>query len=122
MRGSMAVIVLASMLYLAVALLLGLFISGRTRNQFEASQMALLTSFMPAMMLSGFVFDLRNVPVVVQVVSQLLPATHFMGLIKTLFLAGNHWPMILRDGGILVLYVLVLLAATRRTLRKTLDA
>lgn len=122
MRGSLVVIVIASMLYLAVSLLLGLFISGRTRNQFEASQMALLTSFMPAMMLSGFVFDLRNVPVVVQVISQLLPATHFMGLIKTLFLAGNHWPMILRDGGILALYVLVLLFATRRTLRKTLDA
>lgn len=121
MRGSLVVIVIASMLYLAVSLLLGLFISGRTRNQFEASQMALLTSFMPAMMLSGFVFDLRNVPVVVQVISQLLPATHFMGLIKTLFLAGNHWPMILRDGGILALYVLVLLFATRRTLRKTLD-
>lgn len=122
MRGSLVVIVIASMLYLAVSLLLGLFISGRTRNQFEASQMALLTSFMPAMMLSGFVFDLRNVPVVVQVISQLLPATHFMGLIKMLFLAGNHWPMILRDGGILALYVLVLLFATRRTLRKTLDA
>ncbi|RRS02947.1 ABC transporter permease [Aquabacterium soli] len=122
MRGSLVVIVIASMLYLAVSLLLGLFISGRTRNQFEASQMALLTSFMPAMMLSGFVFDLRNVPVVVQVISQLLPATHFMGLIKTLFLAGNHWPMILCDGGILALYVLVLLFATRRTLRKTLDA
>lgn len=122
MRGSLVVVVIASMLYLAVSLLLGLFISGRTRNQFEASQMALLTSFMPAMMLSGFVFDLRNVPVVVQVISQLLPATHFMGLIKTLFLAGNHWPMILRDCGILALYVLVLLLATRRTLRKNLDA
>lgn len=122
MRGSLVVIVIASMLYLAVSLLLGLFISGRTRNQFEASQMALLTSFMPAMMLSGFVFDLRNVPMVVQVISQLLPATHFMGLIKTLFLAGNHWPMIARDCGILALYVLVLLLATRRTLRKNLEA
>lgn len=122
MRGSLVLIVIASMLYLAVSLLLGLFISGKTRNQFEASQMALLTSFMPAMMLSGFVFDLRNVPVVVQVISQLLPATHFMGLIKTLFLAGDHWPMILRDCGILSLYVLVLLLATRATLRKNLDA
>ena len=83
--------------------------------------MALLTSFMPAMMLSGFVFDLRNVPVVIQVISQLLPATHFMGLIKTLFLAGDHWPTIVRSLLILSAYAVVLTYATRRTLRKTLD-
>ncbi len=121
MRGSLWVIVLASLLYLTVSLLLGLFISGKTRNQFQASQVALLISFMPALMLSGFIFDLRNVPLVVQVVSQLLPATHFVGLIKTLFLAGDNWPMILRDCAILTLYALVLTGAVRRTLRKTLD-
>ena len=121
MRGSLWVIVFASLLYLTVSLLLGLFISGKTRNQFQASQVALLVSFMPALMLSGFIFDLRNVPVVVQAVSQLLPATHFVGLIKTLFLAGDNWPMILRDCAILTLYALVLTGAVRRTLRKTLD-
>ena len=121
MRGSLWVIVLASLLYLTVSLLLGLFISGKTRNQFQASQVALLISFMPPLMLSGFIFDLRNVPVVVQAVSQLLPATHFVGLIKTLFLAGDNWPMILRDCAILTLYALVLTGAVRRTLRKTLD-
>ncbi|MFZ3024441.1 ABC transporter permease [Pseudomonas sp.] len=120
-RGSLVIIVLSSMLYLAVSLLLGLYISGATRNQFQASQMALLTSFMPAMMLSGFVFDLRNVPVVIQVISQLLPATHFMALIKTLFLAGDHWPTIVRSFAVLSLYALVLTWATTRTLRKTLE-
>lgn len=120
MRGSLAVIVLASLLYLTVSLALGLFISGATRNQFEASQMALLTSFLPAMMLSGFVFDLRNVPVAIQLISQVLPATHYMGLIKTLFLAGDNWPMIVRDCSILALYALALVAGARWTLRKRL--
>lgn len=120
-RGSLVVVIVASLLYLAVSLLMGLLISGVTRNQFQASQLALLTSFMPAMMLSGFVFDLRNVPPVIQVVSQVLPATHFMSLIKTLFLAGNNWPMIWRDCGILLGYIVVLTFATHRTLRKTLD-
>ena len=120
MRGSLLVIIIAGLLYLLVALLLGLLISGVTRNQFQASQMALLTSFMPAMMLSGFVFDLRNVPVAIQVISQLLPATHFMQLIKTLFMAGDNWSMILRECGILALYALVLTFATRHTLRKSL--
>lgn len=121
MRGSLILIVGSSLLYLMVSLLLGLLISGVTRNQFQASQMALLASFMPAMMLSGFVFDLRNVPVVIQVVSQLLPATHFMGLLKTLFLAGNNWPMVFQGCGILLIYIVVLTFATHRMMRKKLD-
>ncbi len=121
MRGSLAAIVAASLLYLLVSLLLGLLISGVTRNQFQASQVALLASFMPALMLSGFVFDLRNMPVVVQVIAHLLPATYFMGLLKTLFLAGDDWALFLRSCAILCLYVLVLGAVTTRTLRKTLD-
>lgn len=120
-RGSLGIIMIASMLYLAVSLLLGLFISGAMRSQFKASQLALLASFLPAMMLSGFVFDLHNVPAAVRAISQLLPATHFMGLIKTLFLAGDNWPIILRECAILLLYAGVLVLAVRRTLRKTLD-
>lgn len=121
MRGSLMMIIVASLLYLLISLLVGLMISGITRNQFQASQLALLASFMPAMMLSGFVFDLRSVPTIVQVVSQILPATHFMELIKTLFLAGNYWPTILRDISVLSLYIPLLGWITYRQLRKTLD-
>ncbi len=121
MRGSLMLIIGSSLLYLMVSLALGLFISGAMRNQFAASQMALLASFMPAMMLSGFIFDLRNVPVVIQVVSQALPATHYMSIIKTLFMAGDIWPDILRSCGILTLYALMLVAATRRKLGETLE-
>jgi ABC-2 type transport system permease protein len=121
MRGSLILIVLGALLYLLVSLALGLAISGLTRNQFQASQVALLTSFLPATMLSGFVFDLRNVPVVVRWVAQLLPATHFMGLVKTLFLAGNNWPMIIQECLILTLYAVVLISLARVSLRKRLD-
>lgn len=121
MRGSLWIIIVASMLYLLVSLGLGLLISGLTRNQFAASQIALLTSFLPALMLSGFVFDLRNVPAAIQVISQVLPATHFMGLIKTLFLAGDYWPGIVRSCTILALYAALLIEATRRTVTKRLD-
>lgn len=120
MRGSLLIVVVSSMLYLLVSLSLGLVISGVTRNQFAASQMALLISFMPAMMLSGFVFDLRNVPVVVQVIGNLLPATHFMGLIKTLFMAGDYWPQILRANVTLAGYAVLLIWLARRTLAKRL--
>ena len=121
MRGSLGMMVVGGTLYLVVSLLMGLFISGRTRNQFQASQVALLGSLLPSMMLSGFIFDLRNSPALVQVIGHLLPATHFMGLTKSLFLMGNHWPTIVQDLAILLLYAVLLLWATLRTVRKRLD-
>lgn len=121
MRGSLGMMVLGGTLYLVVSLLMGLFISGRTRNQFQASQVALLGSLLPSMMLSGFIFDLRNAPALVQVIGHLLPATHFMGLAKSLFLMGNHWPTIMQNLGILLIYAVLLLWATLRTVRKRLD-
>jgi ABC-2 type transport system permease protein len=120
MRGSLALLLLGSVLYLLVAVGLGLLISAATRNQFLASQVALLATFLPSLMLSGFLFDLRNVPAAVRLIGNLLPATHFMELIKTLFLAGNVWPIVLKDSALLALYAVALLALARVVTRKKL--
>ena len=119
-RGSLWVILLVSLIYLLVSLFFGLCISAVTRNQFEASQGALLLSYLPAVMLSGFIFDLRNVPAPIQMVCQTLPATHFMGLLKTLFLTGDNHELVLKDGLILLGYALTLLAITCWRMRKCL--
>lgn len=121
MEGSLWVLLMASMIYMLVSLSIGLLISAFARNQFLASQVAILASFMPTMMLSGFVFDLRNVPQAVQIAGYLLPATYFMEVVKTLFLAGTYWPSILKNCGILVLYAAALLALARAVTRKRLD-
>ncbi|SDW80620.1 ABC-2 type transport system permease protein [Variovorax sp. YR634] len=121
MYGSLVVVVFSSMLYLIVAVSLGLVISSVTRNQFLASQVALIATFMPSMMLSGFLFDLRNVPTAVWVIGHLLPATYFMDLIKTLFLAGDVWPLIWRNCAILMAYAVGLLLVARAVTRKSLD-
>lgn len=120
MRGSLLSIFSASFMYLLVSLLLGLTISGFAKSQFQASQIALLASFMPAMMLSGFVFDTQNLPAAVQVISNILPATHFMTLIKTLFLGGDDWALWLKECGILLIYALLLMAASTHSLKKQL--
>lgn len=120
-RGSLWVILLVSLIYLLVSLFLGLCISAVTRNQFEASQGALLLSYLPAVMLSGFIFGLRNVPAPIQMVCQTLPATHFMGLLKTLFLTGDNHELVLKDGLILLGYALTLLAITCWRMRKCLQ-
>ncbi|SEB23027.1 ABC transporter permease [Variovorax sp. YR216] len=121
MYGSLAAIVVSAMLYLLVAVGVGLVISSVTRNQFLASQVALISSFLPSLMLSGFLFDLRNVPTVIRIVGQALPATYFMELIRTLFLAGNVWSLIVRNCLILLVYAVVLLGIARFVTRKKLD-
>lgn len=120
-QGSLPLIVAVSLLYLFVAVAMGLLISCVTRNQFLASQAALLSSFMPSLMLSGFLFDLRNVPWLVRSIGQLLPATYFMDLLKTLFLAGNVWPLVLRNSAVLAGYAVLLVFLAHRVTRKSLD-
>lgn len=119
-QGSLILILAVSMLYLFVALGLGLVISAATRSQFLASQLALVLSFMPALMLSGFMFDLRSVPAVIRFVGQLLPATYYIELLKTLFLAGNVWPLIVKDCAILCLHATVLLGGALAMTKKRL--
>jgi len=120
LQGSLALLVAVSVLYLLVALGIGLLISSITRNQFVASQVALLTSFLPAMMLSGFLFDLRNVPALVRFIGQLLPATHYMSAVKTLFLAGNVPALVLPEAALLMLYALFFFVAALAVTRKRL--
>jgi ABC-2 type transport system permease protein len=122
MRGPLALLLLGSALYLLVAVGLGLLISAVTRNQFLASQVALLATFLPSLMLSGFLFDLRNVPWLVRLIGNVLPATHFMELVRTLFLAGHVPSIVWVDSALLALYAAVLLLLARAVTRKRLPA
>lgn len=119
-KGSLLIIIFSATLYLLVSLGIGLVISAVTKNQFLACQMALFISFLPSVMLSGFIFDLRSTPMAIQIISQLLPATYFMDLIKTLYLAGNVWPMIIKNCAILAAYAIGLLALALKVTHKRL--
>jgi ABC-2 type transport system permease protein len=101
LRGSLLVLTGVSMLYLLVSLGIGLVASSLTRSQFVASQIALLATFLPAMMLSGFLFDLRSMPLAVQLVTYILPARYFVALLQTIFLAGDVWSVILPNAAVL---------------------
>lgn len=119
-RGSLIIIIGSSLLYLIVSLNIGLLISAITKNQFQASQIAMLASFLPAVMLSGFIFDLRNVPHIVQIIGNIIPATYYMELTKTLFLAGDNPTLTLKNCLILTAYALSLTIAVTHKLRKKL--
>lgn len=119
-RGSLAVLTGASMLYLLVALGIGLLISSAVKNQFIASQITLLVTFLPAVMLSGFLFDLRSMPVLVRYLTFFLPARYYVTLLQTIFLAGDIWPVILPNIAVLAAMATALMILTRRVTQKKL--
>ena len=119
-RGSMIVLIGASMLYLLVALATGLLISSAVKSQFVASQIALLVTFLPAVMLSGFLFDLRSMPVAVRCITYVLPARYFVALLQTVFLAGNVWSVILPNAAVIAAMAAGLMLWTRSKMRKKL--
>ena len=121
MRGSLFFIVGGSALYLLIALGIGLLVSAATKNQFLASQFVLIISFLPTMMLSGFIFDLKSAPRFVYYFAHLFPATWYVDLMQTLFLAGNIPEIIIRNGLVLLGFAIAALGLTRKKLRKTLE-
>jgi ABC-2 type transport system permease protein len=119
-RGSVAVLTGVSMLYLLVALAIGLWISSAVKSQFVASQIALLVTFLPAVMLSGFLFDLRSMPAAVRVITYILPARYYVTLLQTIFLAGDIWAVILPNAAVLAAMAVFFFVLTRRATQKKL--
>jgi len=121
LRGSFFLLCLASMIYLLVALGIGLLISTLVKSQFLASQLAMLLTFLPAMMLSGFLYDLRSMPVFIRGITYVLPARYAVSLMQTLYLAGDVGSVVWLNLGILAAMATALLVLTRLATRKQLS-
>jgi hypothetical protein len=104
----------------AITLGIGLLISSAVKSQFVASQITLLVSFLPAVMLSGFLFDLRSMPDLVRLVTYVLPARYYVALLQTVFLAGDVWAVIIPNAAVLAVMAATLVILTRRVTRKSL--
>jgi ABC-2 type transport system permease protein len=120
LRGSLLVLGGASMLYLLVALGIGLLISSAVKSQLVASQFTMLVTYLPALMLSGFIFDLRSAPAAVTGIASIFPARYFVSIMQTVFLAGDVWSVILPNAAVLIGMVVVLLTLSVRVTRKKL--
>jgi len=96
-RGSLLMLWFSGSLFLGTALGLGLLLSTTTRNQFNAAQAALNAAFLPAVILSGFIYEIRSMPPIIQGVTYLLPARYFVTVMQTLFQAGNVWGLLNRS-------------------------
>ena len=120
LRGSLVVLCGASMLYLLVTLAIGLLISTKLKSQLVASQVTLIVTFLPAVMLSGFIYDLRSMPAPVRAISAVLPPRYFVSLLQTVFLAGDVRDVILPNVAVLTSMGVVLALLTRGATRKRL--
>ncbi len=94
-RGSYLVLFLSTSIFLLAALGLGLLISTLTRNQFVASQISILTGFLPAFILSGFIFEINSMPAIIRAITYLLPPRYFVTILQSNFLSGVIWELIL---------------------------
>ncbi len=121
LRGSVWVLFAAAALFLLAALGMGLLISTVTKNQFVAGQVAIITTFLPAFILSGFIFDIGSMPPFVQGLTHLLAASYFVAILQTVFLAGNVWSVILPNALALLVMAAFFLGVSRRKLRKRLE-
>ncbi len=88
-RGNWSVFFISSTLFLIVVLSLGYFISVVAKSQLSASQISLFATFLPAFLLSGFLFSIDQMPVAVQAVTYILPARYYMAIIRNVFLKGS---------------------------------
>lgn len=118
LRGSFGALLLSGALFMLVALAMGLLISIIAKNQFVAGQIAIIVTFLPAFILSGFIFDIGSMPAPIQLITHLVPARYFVAILQTLFLAGDIWPVILPNLGAMALMLLVFMMIIRRKAHK----
>ena len=120
-RGNLALLLGLSLIFLLGALSLGMLISIRAKSQLVASQVAMVLTFLPSFLLSGFMYDIGNMPGWLQGITYAFPARYFVTILKALFLKGVGLGMLGVEAAFLALFALLVVAAANRTFRKTLE-
>jgi ABC-2 type transport system permease protein len=121
LRGSLAALLLLSAVFMVPALGQGLLISSLARNQFLAAQIALFTGFLPAFMLSGFLYEIDAMPSPIRAMTWLIPARYFVESLKTVFLAGDIWAVFVPNLLAMTAIGAVFFGLAKRATRKNLE-
>lgn len=118
-RGSVFALYALAAAFLVPALGQGLLISALTKNQFLASQLALISAFLPSFLLSGFLFEISSMPTPIQWLTLAVPARYLIPSLQTVFLAGDIWPLFLRAiAAMLAIGAVFFLLAARSTRKR----
>jgi len=120
-RGAPWLLVVMSFFFLAGALGLGMFISAVARSQLLATQMAMILTFLPAYLLSGFMFAIAVMPRPLQLITWIVPARYFLVVTRGIFLKGVGIPVLYFDGLLMVAFATIGLTLASRRFRKELE-
>jgi ABC-2 type transport system permease protein len=119
LRGSVVLMAVALCLFLVGVLFWGIFISAAAKTQLQAYQMGILSSFLPAFLLSGFVYEIQTMPWIIRVITHIIPARYVVTIMKGIFLKGVGMHVLWMELGFLALYAtLVFLFAVRKVNQK----
>jgi len=119
--GSWWAVLLLSSCFMIPALGQGLLISTVAKNQFIASMMALLSAFLPAFLLSGFLFEIDSMPYAIQLITHVLAVKYYIACIQTVFLAGDIWPLFLPNIAAMLFIGLLFFVIANKKTSKTLE-
>lgn len=121
LRGSWLVLMMLAAVFLIPALGQGLVISILAKNQFIAAQLAAFTGFLPAFMLSGFLFEIDSMPWPIRLITHIIPTRYFVEALQTVFLVGNVWSLLLTDMLAMLLIGALLFVLARAKCHKSLE-
>ena len=113
-RGSLVLLAILTSVFLFGGLGLGIFISIAAKSQLVASQISMIVTFLPAFLLSGFMYAISNMPVPLQIMTRIIPARYFVNIVKGLFLKGNTLRLLALDGVFLLLFGVLIFAAANK--------
>jgi len=119
-RGSFLALFLLSSLFLFTCLGIGLLVSTLAKSQFVAAQFSLVLAFLPAVQLSGFIFEISSMPLIIQGLTYLFPARYFVQALQSVFLAGDVMPILLSNGLVLLGFSALLFLLNARVTHKRL--
>ena len=115
--GSIISLVFFGVIYITAALSIGILISTLVKTQQLAMMAAVLVTVLPSVMLSGFIFEIKNMPAALQVITHIVPARYFISIIRGIMLKGSNVSELWMDAGALVLISLILLTAAAKNFR-----
>jgi ABC-2 type transport system permease protein len=120
MHGSILLLLVVALVFIAANLAMGITISTIARNQLQAMQMTFFV-FLPSILLSGFMFPFRGMPHWAQMIGEVLPLTHFLRIVRGILLKGNALPDVVQELWPILLFATVMLVLGVKRYRQTLD-
>jgi ABC-2 type transport system permease protein len=119
-RGSFLTLLISSAMFMIVVLSMGFFISVIAKSQLAASQIALIATFLPAFLLSGFLYAIEQMPIVLQWITRILPARYYVSVLKKIFLKGSPVALLYADLVPLAIFTIVLALLATHSFHKRL--